>query len=92
MSHFKIKTSCLDSRVITVKQWHQQFAHLDELIRPVVLRINDAHGLVTIRPRRADEILKIKKQRGLPLTDEELVTRSGSLVDDSRKLVVEDNK
>ncbi len=90
MSRRKIRRPCLDARVVTVKQWHEELAHLDDLIRPVVLRVNDERGLVTIRPRREDEIMEIKKQRGLPSTDVELVTYSGSLVRDPEKLMMED--
>ena len=88
MSRRRIKQSCPNARVVTVKQWHAELAHLDELIRPVVLRVNEAYGLVTIRPKRADEIKEIKKRHGL--SNEEMETRSGSLVTNPQKLVLEE--
>lgn len=92
MSRYKIKKPCLDARVVRVRQWHEELSGLDELIRPVVLRINEARGLVTIRPKTAAEITEIKKRRGLPMTDRELVMTSGCLVTNPAKLNVVQEK
>lgn len=94
MSARRIKRPALDARVISGEQWHRDCADLDELIRPVVLRVTEHRGrtMVTIRPKTAQEIVEIKKRRGLPLNDEELVTRSGSIVDGAKPLLMEDLK
>ena len=94
MSARRIKKPAMGARVITAEQWNRELADLDELIRPVVLRITDFRGktLVTIRPKTAQEITDIKKKRGLPLTDEELVTSSRSMVDGAKPLLMEDLK
>ncbi len=88
----RIRRPSPDARVVTKRQWFDNFADLDELVRPVVVRVNDVRDLVTIRPKNSDEIQRVKVARGLPLTDRELVTKTGSLLRDSPRTSMEEIK
>lgn len=79
MSHRTIKRRARDHRVVTREQWEQHYATLDELIRPVVVRVNWAQGLVTVRPKRESEIMEIARARGMEDPPEMVVT-AGSIV------------